>query len=303
MKKPISIIVSAVIIFCGCKMQQNISGTEIAAKSTTYEITDTEPYTVEDLVVLQDFLLCKRTTGNGKDFDLNSDERWDIFDLCLMRQEVMKNMEQDSDTDILVTYFSCTSNTEGVAEYIIDYLNADSYEIIPEIPYTSADLNYNTDCRANSEQNDPTARPEIAGKVENMDDYEIIFVGYPIWWGQAPKIMYTFLESYDFSDKIIVPFCTSASSDIGTSATNLHALTSDTTEWLDGKRFSGSASESEVTEWIDSLNLVSEKNINDGFVKINGGTFTMGSPEDEPEREDDEIQHNATVGDFYISPT
>ena len=119
----------------------------------------------------------------------------------------MKNMTAN-DMDILVTYFSCTGNTEKIAEYTASYLNADIYEIVPEIPYTEDDLKYYTDCRADREQNDPTARPEISGSVKNMDDYEIVFIGYPIWHGQAPKIIYTFIESYDFSDKIIVPFCT-----------------------------------------------------------------------------------------------
>ena len=91
--------------------------------------------------------------------------------------------------------------------------------------------------------------------MKNMDDYEIVFIGYPIWHGQAPKIIYTFIESYDFSDKIIVPFCTSGSSPIGSSASNLHSLASGGTTWLDGMRFSGNASKLDVTKWIDSLNL------------------------------------------------
>lgn len=154
----------------------------------------------------------------------------------------------------LVAYFSCTNNTENIAKHLEAILDADLYEIVPETPYSAADLNYNTDCRANQEQNDPTARPAISGSVEHMEQYDTVFLGYPIWWGQAPKILYTFLESYDFSGKTIVPFCTSGSSGIGSSATNLHSL-ADGATWLDGRRFSGSAAESDVKAWVDGLDL------------------------------------------------
>ncbi len=155
---------------------------------------------------------------------------------------------------ILIAYFSATNNTEGIANHLDAILDADLYEITPETPYTSADLNYNSDCRANDEQNDPSARPAISGSVDNMEQYDVIFLGYPIWWGQAPKIISTFLESYDLSGKTIVPFCTSGSSGIGSSATNLHSLASAAT-WLDGQRFSGSASQTTVESWVNGLNL------------------------------------------------
>lgn len=157
---------------------------------------------------------------------------------------------------VLIAYFSATNNTEGIANHMKAALgdHADLYEITPETPYTTADLNYNTDCRANREQNDPSSRPAISGSVENMAQYNVIFLGYPIWWGQAPKIISTFLESYDLSGKTIVPFCTSGSSPMGSSATNLHSLASSAT-WLDGQRFSGSASRSVVETWMNGLDL------------------------------------------------
>ncbi len=155
---------------------------------------------------------------------------------------------------VLIAYFSATNTTEGIANHLDAVLDADLYEIVPETPYTSADLNYNTDCRANDEQNDPSARPAISGGVENMGQYDVVFLGYPIWWGQAPKIISTFLESYDLSGKTIVPFCTSGSSGVGSSATNLHSLASGAT-WLDGHRFSGSASQATVESWVDGLGL------------------------------------------------
>lgn len=155
--------------------------------------------------------------------------------------------------DVLVAYFSATGNTENIAEHLVSILDADLYEIVPQVPYTSEDLDYsNSDCRANREQNDPTARPAISGSVENLEDYEVIFLGYPIWWGDAPKIISTFLETYDFDGKTIVPFCTSGSSSIGGSVSDLEALTDGAT-WLEGQRFSGSASRETVSQWVDAL--------------------------------------------------
>lgn len=156
---------------------------------------------------------------------------------------------------VLVAYFSVTNTTKGVAENIADGLGADLYEIVPETPYTDADLDYHDDnSRTTIEMSDPNARPAISGSVENMDQYEVIFLGYPIWWGQAPKIMCTFMESYDFSGKTIVPFCTSGSSGIGSSATNLEPLTNGAV-WLSGRRFSGSASQNTIMEWVRGLGL------------------------------------------------
>lgn len=159
------------------------------------------------------------------------------------------------DHKVLVAYFSATGTTKGVAEHIANGLNADIYEIVPEDPYTDAGLNYNdNNSRTTIEMNDPNARPAISGSVENMEQYDIIFVGYPIWWGEAPRIVSTFMESYDFSGKTIVPFCTSGGSGIGSSASNLERLTSGAT-WLDGRRLNGSDSQDTVMEWVNGLDL------------------------------------------------
>jgi len=155
---------------------------------------------------------------------------------------------------ILVAYFSCTNTTENVANYIADMTNADEHEILAAVPYTEEDLKYYTDCRADKEQADASARPAIANSISNLEQYDTIFLGYPIWHGQAPKIIYTFLESYDFSGKTIIPFCTSHSSGIGSSDTNLHSL-ANSAEWISGKRFGGSASQTEISQWVDSLDL------------------------------------------------
>lgn len=159
-------------------------------------------------------------------------------------------------TNTLVVYFSATNTTETLAQKIHAKTGGDLMELMPAVPYTADDLKYYTDCRADREQNDSTARPAITGFMANPADYDTIFIGYPIWHGQAPKIIYTFLESYDFSGKTIVPFCTSASSGVGSSATNLHSICSGSNvTWKPGFRFSSSASDGDVENWLNGLNL------------------------------------------------
>ena len=162
---------------------------------------------------------------------------------------------ESAGSQVLVAYFSATGTTEGVAENIASGLDADLYEIVPEEPYTDADLDYHdNNSRSTVEMNDPSSRPAISGSVENMEQYSIVFIGYPIWWGEAPRIVSTFMESYDFSGKTIVPFCTSGGSGIGSSASNLEELTSGAT-WIGGQRLNGSDSQDTVMEWVNSLGL------------------------------------------------
>lgn len=165
-----------------------------------------------------------------------------------------ENITEDGN-QILVAYFSCTNTTRPLAEYAADSLNADLYEIVPVEPYTDADLDYHDDnSRSTIEMNDPAARPAISDSVENMEQYDIVFIGYPIWWGEAPRIVSTFMESYDFSGKTIVPFCTSGGSGIGSSATNLEELTNGAT-WLSGSRLDKGSSRETIVEWINGLGL------------------------------------------------
>ena len=155
----------------------------------------------------------------------------------------------------LVVYFSCTNTTKGIAERITAVTSGTIFRIEPEDPYTSADLDYNnSSSRANREQNDPSARPAIANTLEGLENYDVVFLGYPIWWGDAPKIISTFLDSYDLSGKTIVPFCTSHSSGIGSSDTDLHPLEPQAV-WKDGRRFGGNESEEVIREWIEGLGL------------------------------------------------
>ncbi len=173
-------------------------------------------------------------------------------------ERIVSDGDFDGST-ILVAYFSCTGTTEQIAEWIAEETGAELYEIIPDTTYTEDDLDYNdSSSRANQEQADSFARPAIDGSVENMEKYDVIFLGYPIWHGQAPRIISTFLESYDFSDVMMIPFCTSHSSGIGSSAENLHSLCAETVTWADGRRFSGDAVESDVEEWVESLELPDE---------------------------------------------
>lgn len=172
----------------------------------------------------------------------------------------------------LVVYFSCTNTTQGIADQIVEATDAATWRIVPEVAYTSEDLNYNnSSSRANREQNDPSARPAIKGKCENIADYDVVFLGYPIWWGKAPKVIFTFLESHDLAGKTIVPFCTSHSSGIGSSDTDLHRLTSGA-EWKQGQRFSGNESKETIENWIKSMDLNFNKNTNVGAFDLSKGT-------------------------------
>lgn len=159
-------------------------------------------------------------------------------------------------SDILVAYFSATGTTKTLAGYISEVTGGDLYEIVPETPYTSEDLNYSdNNSRSTKEQNDESVRPEISGSLENLNQYDTIFLGYPIWWGEAPRIIDTFMETYDFSGKTIVPFCTSGGSGIGSSARNLHDHAASDVIWLEGERLSSDTSHDEMVSWIDGLSL------------------------------------------------
>ena len=167
----------------------------------------------------------------------------------------------------LIAYFSATGTTRQIAEMVADILGADLYEIVPEISYTSDDLNYNnSSSRASKEQNDTSARPKISNSIPTIENYDLVFLGYPIWHGQAPRIISTFLEGSDFSGKTIVPFCTSHSSGIGSSDTNLYSLTVNA-NWLSGKRFASGTSRKTIEEWIGGLDLP-KTNFNAESVRI-----------------------------------
>lgn len=178
---------------------------------------------------------------------------------------------------VLVAYFSATGNTRAVAETVAAVSGGDLFEIVPAQPYTAADLNYNTDCRANAEQNDPDARPAIRSAVERMEQYDAVLIGYPIWWGKAPKIIHTFLETYDLSGKTVAAFCTSGSS--GHEDATIRGYEPDAV-WLEGRRFSGT---SQVESWVAGLDLpkTAEEETNKMYVQV-GDTVWTATLEDNP---------------------
>ena len=154
---------------------------------------------------------------------------------------------------VLVVVFSATGTTKGVAEKIAAIENADIYEIKAKQEYTAADLNWNDrNSRSTKEQNSKSVRPEIGSERISLEGYEKIYIGFPIWWGEEPRIMDTFVESYDFSGITLIPFCTSSSSGIGRSGKNLEE-NAKSGKWLDGRRFSGSVSEADLRNWINGL--------------------------------------------------
>ena len=190
--------------------------------------------------------------------------------------------EEAAHSDTLVIYFSCTGTTRGVAEKLANVTGADLYEIVPAEPYTEEDLNYSDrSTRATWEQDNPETRPEIEGlkpirvskffpegktadgQIEDLSaaprreeidltGYTTVYIGYPIWWGEEPRILCTFVEAHDFTDMTVIPFCTSGGSGIGRSGKDLAELAG-TGTWLDGARLNGNASEDDLTAWVNGL--------------------------------------------------
>lgn len=166
------------------------------------------------------------------------------------RQEIKSNM----DTKTLVAYFSATGTTKQVAQNLAKATGADLYEIKPLKPYTSADLNWHdSNSRSSVEMNNPKSRPEIVTDNFSADKYDTIYLGFPIWWGTAPKVVHTFLEKYDFSGKKIIIFATSGSSGLGDTANNLKSSVSTSTKIIEGKVLNGNPSVDELKQWVEGL--------------------------------------------------
>lgn len=160
------------------------------------------------------------------------------------------NNEEKTNSNSVVLYFSATGTTEKIAQRIASEANIDIIEIIPKEEYKKEDLNYNSDCRANKEQNDIKARPEIKNKID-ISKYDTIYLGYPIWWGTNPKIILTLLDTYDFTDKTIIPFCTSGSTEINRSVNDLRKY-NNKLNIKNGKRFSTNDSDDAIRKFINS---------------------------------------------------
>lgn len=153
----------------------------------------------------------------------------------------------------LVAYFSASGTTARVAGELASAIGADLYQIEPKAPYTAADLNWNDrTSRSSVEMNDEHCRPEIAGSVTNMDEYDTVFVGFPVWWYVEPRIIDTFLESYDFTGKTIVPFATSGGSGLGKAPQRMQQIAAGSTVAA-GKLLNGHQSASSLRAWAESL--------------------------------------------------
>ncbi len=156
---------------------------------------------------------------------------------------------------ILVVYFSATGTTRGVAEKLAEGLSADIYEIVPEEPYTDADLNYNDrKSRTSIETDDPSCRPAIAGELPDLTAYDTILVGYPIWWGDVPRIVSNFVEHVDLTGKTLAVFFTSGSSGLGSSMKHLEQQSGAGT-WLEGRRFTSRTTADELVKWAKGLGI------------------------------------------------
>ena len=219
MKKILGILLSVVLILClaGCSAEPSTESSETTAAQTT-GASDSESGVVTTSATTAD-ITPETLVGSDK----------------------------------LVIYFSATGTTKGIAECIASITGADLYEITAADPYIDEDRDWtDSDSRCSVEQNDPSVRPEISSSPVSLERYKTIYIGYPIWFGQEPRIMDTFVESYNFEGITVIPFCTSGSSGIGQSGQNL-AANAGSGNWLEGKRFAGDASEEEIREWINSM--------------------------------------------------
>lgn len=153
----------------------------------------------------------------------------------------------------IVVYYSATGNTKRAAETIAKETGSDIYAITPKVPYTEADLDYNNSTsRVSKEHRDSSIRPEYTGDVSNWDNYKVVYLGYPIWWGEAPAIVYTFTEHHNFDGKTVIPFATSYCSPLGDSGDNL-SRAAKTGTWLPGECFTGGGKTDDVLNWIHSV--------------------------------------------------
>ena len=199
---------------------------ETTTKASTEEIETTEDDTIEDTT--EDKVEeTKETTKSAEKVAIN-------------------------DNKTLVAYFSATGTTKRVAEKIAELENADIYEIVPANPYSSDDLNWNdNNSRSTKEMDDKNVRPEIASDDIEVSSYNTIYLGYPIWWGDAPRIMSTFVEKYNFDGIKVIPFCTSGGSGIGRSGSNLADLAK-TGNWAQGERLNSSADTNNIQNFINN---------------------------------------------------
>ena len=160
----------------------------------------------------------------------------------------------------IVVYFSASGNTKAAAEKIAELTGSDLMEIVPEEKYTEADLNWHDgESRTSVEKDDASIRPAIKPDTKNLADYDTVFLGYPIWWGTAPKVLWNFVEKHDFTGKTVLPFCTTHSSSEGESGRTLQKLSGSKGTWKDAKRFPEHPSDSDISSWVNETGFALKK--------------------------------------------
>ncbi len=238
MKKCLSLMLALLLVFsmtaCRSSTQDSVDGNESAS---SVQATENETETTEELEETEE---TDNETAESEPKDMEISEA------------------ETEQSRSLVVYFSATGNTQAVAEELAAQTGADLYEIVPEEPYTDDDLNYSDrTTRATVEQNDPDARPAISGSIPNLDQYDTIYIGYPIWWGDMPRILYTFFDACDFSGKTVAPFCTSGSSGISGTVDTIEGLEPDAlvTVGLSVKGADAFDAVNDISQWLDEIGL------------------------------------------------
>ena len=189
---------------------------------------------------------------NGKTVETDNSSVSEETKESTERTEITENQKATKTNKEIVVYFSATGNTKEVAETLSEMRQAEIIEIVPAEPYTDEDLNYNdSNSRSTVEQNDENARPEIA-EVMNLDEYSVIYVGDPIWWGDMPRILYTFFDTYDLSGKTIAPFCTSGGSGLSGTVETIKKLEPEA-EVTEGIHASAANAENDIQEWLEKI--------------------------------------------------
>lgn len=209
------------------------------------------------LIILISMVACA-SSGIGKQKNASKDSSISQNDNAEGGQEKnsSENTDKISNGKTLVAYYSATGSTKKAAQYIASATGGDLFELVPVTPYSDADLNWNDkNSRVSREHDNPGERNValVADTVSNFAEYDTVFIGYPIWWGIAAWPVNNFIKANDFTGKTVVPFCTSASSGLGESGTLLKEAAG-TGNWLEGKRFNSGVSESEVKDWVKTIN-------------------------------------------------
>ncbi len=225
-------------------------------RNTAY--VNEDEYTLDSVPVTRNerTMLPIRFVAEGFGYTVNWDEATQTVTLLPQSAKEQANVNQEQmqtssgKKDAIVVYFSQTGTTRQLALKIAEMAQADIYEIIPETPYSAEDIDYSDpDCRANREQNDNNARPQIAGEKIDLSGYNTVYIGYPIWWGTIPRIIQTFMDTYDLSGKAVMPFCTSHSSGISSSVSAIQTYCPKA-DVKAGYRSNGAVNPEEIQGWI-----------------------------------------------------